>query len=213
MMSAHRRRLVVLTLAIVIACLATGSAGTAASSSDILGDADCSGAVNPVDGLVILRHDAGLAQAPCANLADVQCDGDVDAVDSLQVLRFDAGFSVSQQPDCSTIGQPVGPPAASEELIAAALDDGDITYEQSLLYRALALYGSPDLPAEYQSPVIDLESASELFNEIDQNEGQLSQGLLTQLAPYRARPNDPVRGTAGRRPRASGDRDGSGTWS
>src|ERR1035437_4850572 len=80
----------------------------------------------------------------------------------------------------------------SETLIAAALTSGAITYEQSLLYRALALFDSPGLPQEYRSAVIDLHAAEDLFVEIDAKQATLSAGLLTQLAPYRVRPADPI---------------------
>jgi len=40
---------------------AVHSTGAAA----IQGDADCSGSVNPIDSLAILRHDGGIANAPC----------------------------------------------------------------------------------------------------------------------------------------------------
>ena len=80
----------------------------------------------------------------------------------------------------------------SEGLIAAALGSGSITLEESLLYRALALYDSPGLPQEFRSSVPDMHAAGDLLGEIDAREKTLSPGLLQQLAPYRARPNDPI---------------------
>jgi hypothetical protein len=87
------------------------------------------------------------------------------------------------------------PPAAiptSETLIAAALASGAITYEQSLLYRALALFDSPGLPKEFHSAVPDMDAGGDLFGEIDAKESTLSASLLAQLAPYRVRPADPT---------------------
>jgi hypothetical protein len=83
-------------------------------------------------------------------------------------------------------------PPTSEPLIAAALAAGKITYEQSLLYRALALYDSPGLPAEFRSPIPDGEATANLLAEIDRKEATLSADLLAKLAPYRARPSDPI---------------------
>ena len=80
----------------------------------------------------------------------------------------------------------------SETLIAAALASGAITYEQSLLYRALALFDSPGLPKEFHSAVPDMHAGGDLFGEISAKESTLSASLLTQLAPYRVRPADPT---------------------
>jgi hypothetical protein len=104
--------------------------------------------------------------------------------------------ALSQTEPCPDIGAEIAPgggelPPTSEELIAAALDGGEITYEESLRYRALALFADPRLPEEYASPVIDWEAGTELFGEIDANEGTLSTQLLADLEEFRARPNDP----------------------
>jgi hypothetical protein len=87
-----------------------------------------------------------------------------------------------------------GPPAVptSEELIAAALTSGAITYEQSLLDRSLALFDSPGLPTEFRSPVVDMEAAGALLHEIDAKASTLSADTLKKLAPYRVRPSDPI---------------------
>jgi hypothetical protein len=92
-------------------------------------------------------------------------------------------------------GSETAPPAlapTSEALIAAALAAGTITEEQSLLYRALALFDAPTLPADFRSPVANISGAMELFGEIEQKEASLSQATLDQLRPYRVRPNDPA---------------------
>ena len=185
------RSLFVAVLAVL--CLASASTAGGTPASNILGDADCSGVVDHVDSLSVLQDYAGVTSAPCAQLADVQCDGDVDLVDSLQILRFDAGSPVAQDPGCPEIGQPFEQTTSptSEALIADALANGDITYEQSLLYRAYALFGDDRLPEEYRSIAIDWEAGSELFAEIDDAQSSLSPGLLEDLAPFLARPNDP----------------------
>jgi hypothetical protein len=87
---------------------------------------------------------------------------------------------------------PVDLPPTSEELIGVALESGSITYELSLLYRALALYNSPALPEAFRSTVTDMGAATELLVEIDAHEAELSGAILAQLAPYRVRPSDPT---------------------
>jgi hypothetical protein len=106
-----------------------------------------------------------------------------------------SGLSGSQAPHASAATPaPSAPPAppTSEALIARALASGSITEEQSLEYRALALFGSADLPAQFQSAVLDLEAASALLGEIDDKAASLSPAALAQLAPYRVRPSDPA---------------------
>ena len=80
---------------------------------------------------------------------------------------------------------------ASETLIAAALSAGEITYEESLLARAYALYDDPRLQAAFRSPIVNWDAGLELWLEIDAHEAKLSKPLLDQLAPFRLRPNHP----------------------
>lgn len=83
-------------------------------------------------------------------------------------------------------------PPSSEELIAVALKAGTITYEESLRQRAFAIYGDPRVEPRFRSPIIDWEAGRPLFAEIDQKEATLSREVLADLAPFRARPNDPI---------------------
>jgi hypothetical protein len=186
-------RLFFLTLSLTALLLLAGnpSPTQAGSDSDLLGDADCSGQVNSADGLTVLGAHAGELM-PCAHLADVQCDGDIDAIDVLQILRFDAGLSPVQADICGAVGESTTPPPSSEQLIAEALDAGDIDYETSLRYRALALYDHPDLPDEYRSPVVNYHAAMGIMQEVLEHEGELSQQILDDLAPFLARPADPI---------------------
>jgi hypothetical protein len=78
---------------------------------------------DPVDSLLTLRFDAGLAantgECPAfgeevdvlnASLhlwGDADCSGAIDPVDSLKVLRFDAGLSVAQEEGCPEMGSEV----------------------------------------------------------------------------------------------------------
>jgi len=98
-------------------------AGKLAGTERVWGDSDCSGAVNPVDSLKTLRHDAGLSvaqSAGCPPVAsnvtvggtsrlwnDVDCSGAVNPIDSLKTLRHDAGLSVAQEAGCPGVGTSV----------------------------------------------------------------------------------------------------------
>lgn len=188
-----------------VLCLSAGSVNARTISEDeatvkseagdfILGDSDCSATVDLRDVVTILAQSTQLGNAPCPLATDVDCDGFVGPIDALKLLGFQAGVPivVAAGIECETIGQSMTAPPRSEELIAAALQAGDITYEQSLLYRAYALYDHPDLPDEFRSPIPDMHAGLELFREIAQNESQLSPGLLDQLAPFSARPADPI---------------------
>ncbi|MEO8457242.1 MAG: DUF6055 domain-containing protein [Chloroflexota bacterium] len=187
-------RLLAAAILLGVLSISHGSAISSASAvTSVQGDVNCSGAADAVDSLQILQTTAGItATAGCASGAgDVDCDGDTDATDAVRILRFAGSLGNDDIPDCAAVGASLTPPT-SESLIAAALQAGDITYEQSLLYRAQALFASPDLPPEYSSDVIDWEAGNELFEEIDQNEGTLSPTVLADLAPYRVRPSDPT---------------------
>ncbi len=80
---------------------------------------------------------------------------------------------------------------SSPELIAIALEEGEIDYETSLLYRAWALYGDPRLPAEYNGNVVALDDGTSLFREVIVNQNNISEGTMELLEPFRLRPNDP----------------------
>ena len=82
-------------------------AGTA--QGDLQGDVNCSGAVDSVDSLQILRVVAGLASsAGCLDAAgDTDCSGGINSVDSLRILRFVAALSVSAPDSCAPIGGPL----------------------------------------------------------------------------------------------------------
>ncbi|MCI0838900.1 MAG: hypothetical protein J4O00_04640, partial [Chloroflexi bacterium] len=87
------------------------------------GDHNCSGSADPVDSLLTLRFDAGLATntGDCPDFGqvvdvqnasphawgDVDCGGDITPVDSLKLLRYDAGLSVAQADNCPPIGAEV----------------------------------------------------------------------------------------------------------
>ena len=97
---------------------------TPAPGQDLVwGDDNCSGAADPVDSLLTLRHDAGLstntgdcpAMAQVVDVAnasphpwgDVDCGGDVNPIDSLKLLRFDGGLPIAPVAGCPDIGDEV----------------------------------------------------------------------------------------------------------
>jgi len=78
------------------------------------------------------------------------------------------------------------------ELIAEALKRGEIDYETSLLYRAFSIFGDPRLPANFHGTVRSIAEATTLFLEIHRQGDLVSGETLEALAPFMARPNDPV---------------------
>lgn len=70
------------------------------------GDADCGGAVDPNDALVVLREAAALSSSRCVSSADITCDGTYSPADAVAVLRHLAGFVVQAPPPCPAIGSP-----------------------------------------------------------------------------------------------------------
>ena len=95
------------------------STPTAVPGEYTWGDHNCSGDADPIDGLLTLRHDAGLdadtgdcpefgaalpASGPQLVWGDVDCSGEIDPIDGLKLLRHDAGLSVQQEQGCPLIG-------------------------------------------------------------------------------------------------------------
>jgi len=78
---------------------------TVPGPSHRMGDADCDGGIDAVDGLTILREVSGQAEVPCRAAADVDCDGALHAVDALLILRFVAGLPVGGNAGCTPIGE------------------------------------------------------------------------------------------------------------
>ena len=87
------------------------------------GDFDCNGVTNPLDGLVYLRHRAGLTQPVGGNCpsigqtvyvagqalvwGDVDCNRSLSAGDALALLANKAVVPDGQSPDCPRIGRSV----------------------------------------------------------------------------------------------------------
>jgi hypothetical protein len=59
----------------------------------LLGDVNCSNAVDSIDATLVLQLSAGLLSSlPCAENADVNEDEEVDSLDALNILFLVAGF-------------------------------------------------------------------------------------------------------------------------
>lgn len=123
--------IVIVSLTILIVALSfigsgsrsiAASAPESASQQEMWGDVDCSGSINPIDSLKLLRKDAGLSslspQGLCPGLGssvavnaverlwgDGDCSGALNPVDSLKTLRYDAGLSAPKvDPACPGFG-------------------------------------------------------------------------------------------------------------
>ena len=89
---------------------------------------------------------------------------------------------------------PVDPPTVrellpSQELIAKALAAGDITWEQSILYRAYALFWDPRLPEEFDG--IGSLGEDDFFSEARARFDELHVDIQAEVAPFLERPTAP----------------------
>jgi hypothetical protein len=92
-------------------------------------------------------------------------------------------------------GPPKDPPGIQElvptqTLIARALEEGKITYAQSLLYRAYALFWDPRLPADFDG--MGSTGEDDFFTEARLRFAQLDAGTQAALAPFLERPASPT---------------------
>jgi hypothetical protein len=58
----------------------------------VMGDVNCSGTLNSVDALGVLRKSAGLPAPACSGNGDMNCNGVQNAIDALLILRVSAGL-------------------------------------------------------------------------------------------------------------------------
>lgn len=79
---------------------------------------DCSGQVNSIDALKVLRFSSGLGYSqnePCKKIGietlangkiqgDVDCSNSVNSIDSLKLLRYASALSYAQTEPCPDIG-------------------------------------------------------------------------------------------------------------
>lgn len=162
------------------------------------GDVDCSGGTDALDALALLRDLAGIGQPPaCLEAADVDCNGASDATDALKILQFVAGLTVSQTEHCPDIGEALGdveppPPAGptSGQLIAGALEAGEIDEETALLYEVYADVNYDLLPAQYRGDDSDLPHGDGLWDARERFD-DLSPDIQDAIRPYLLHPFDP----------------------
>jgi hypothetical protein len=73
--------------------------------ASLRGDTDCDLLITAVDALFVLRYVAGIHPfAECILHGDINCDNLIDSIDALGILRHLAQLPVSQEPDCTAIG-------------------------------------------------------------------------------------------------------------
>jgi hypothetical protein len=84
----------------------------------LVGDVDCSKAINATDALKTLKHSVGspvTQTQPCPRMSDVlasvrwgdvDCGGSVTASDALKVLRVAVGLEITQTEPCADPGEP-----------------------------------------------------------------------------------------------------------
>ncbi|MEY2478688.1 MAG: hypothetical protein QOG87_4003 [Actinomycetota bacterium] len=77
----------------------------------------------------------------------------------------------------------------SQELIAKALAAGEITWAQSMLYRAYALFWDPRLPQEFDG--IGSTGEDDFFTEARLRFAELDADTQAELAPFLERPTSP----------------------
>ena len=72
----------------------------------VKGDADCSGEIDSIDALRVLRTAAELpVPGGCEASMDVNCTGATDVADALSILRYVAALPVNLPVECVEIGQ------------------------------------------------------------------------------------------------------------
>ena len=110
------------------------------------------------------------------------------------------GTTPAAAPTGST--EPVEPADTTQGRIAEALAAGTIDYPTSLLYRAYAVFGSPDLPADYRGVDGSDEDDFGLPIEARKYRSGLPAQVAAELDALLARPTDPASAFAGRVPGA-----------
>lgn len=108
--------------------------------------------------------------------------------DQIEVVSRDTTLSITAFP----VDDDQEKKVTGSELIAEALRRGEIDYETSLIYRAFSIFGDPRLPLNFHGTVRSIADATSLFLEIHRQGERISGETLEALAPFMARPNDPV---------------------
>ncbi|HEY7023883.1 MAG TPA: hypothetical protein VH371_02850, partial [Candidatus Limnocylindrales bacterium] len=102
---------------------------------------------------------------------------------------------MSSQPEESSgpVDIPSAPPEqpTAPELIQQDVDAGVIDEPTGLLYRVYAMFGAPELPAQYAAAQPTEDGAALATLQMEANDGTLPAEIADQVAPYLVRPTDP----------------------
>lgn len=135
-------------------------------------------------GIIIIVALAMTLIASCATTSGTPSkDGQGDGGDTSLISDGDRG------PDSDSDDELPEELPTSSELIAAAVEDGDIDDATALLYRTYLLFGDRTLPDEYmgEPEAHDLGLTSELQDALP----DLPDDIRAQIEPYLLRPSDP----------------------
>lgn len=161
-------------------------------ASTICGDLNASGSIGSSDALLLLRRAVGqnvTLSCPCAGPSGDCGNGVRDGAEECEALDGCSGQQLcTSSCTCEAID---APPPTSQELIAQALDRGDIDYPTSILYRVWALYLAPELPEEFDGAGTAGEDI-DLDIELSHVRGTLPDEIESAILPYLVRPTDPL---------------------
>ena len=73
-------------------------------SPPMMGDANCSGAIEIGDAIATLAGSALGEPVPCSDQVDTNCDGTASAADVLPILHYAAGLPPQPSAGCSPVG-------------------------------------------------------------------------------------------------------------
>ena len=138
---------------------------------------------NPPDGLY--ADSLTLPAQKSQGVLEVRASPDAPLQGFNLKLSAQSGSSPSSAPLSVTVAAAA---PSSQELIAQALQAGQIDYPTSVLYRAYALFGDPRLPQAYQGSGSSLEDEGFFF---EARQPDLPAAIQTQLRPFLVRPSSP----------------------
>ena len=166
-----------LLLLLVAAVLAVGSLEATDASSDVPGDVNCDNELTIVDPLELLKAGAGLpANDDCAAVnADYTCDETAGVADVPQLLRLIAGLDPES---CVPAG------TSADGLIDDALENGDITSDEAVLYKLYYVFGDDRLPGEFDVPHDPEAGATGIMKQVGAEYDSLSPQMQQQVGPY-----------------------------
>jgi hypothetical protein len=161
-------------------------------ASTICGDLNASGSIGASDALLLLKGAVGqdvTLSCECAGSSGDCGNGVRDDAEECEALD---GCTAQQLCTSSCTCQDIDVPMpTSQDLIAQALDRGDIDYPTSILYRVWALHMAPDLPEEFDGAGTAGEDI-DLDIELSHVRGTLPAEIEAAILPYLVRPTNPL---------------------